>query len=551
MTSGVNAFAYVAHGGPCCVASDGHKPNRLVALRLHGLLDVDALQRTLANILSRHYILSEGRIHSDVCLLRMTPGSADPKARSAWIETVARDEVLRPFRAADALLRVLLLRFAEEAGEDDESVVLFVLDAAVADEWSMALLKHEFQLLYTAFRNAAPDPLPPLTMQYADCVKLASADMAHNQQADALLYWLAQLAGHDTTASCEQRLPATMLNTTIGAGLRSKLMAVARSYGSGLFALLYAAFAVLLHRSDGRSDVLIGVPVSGRLQLEFEVIIGRFSRLLPLRSHLSGDLSFAEVLRLSHASLRDAYRHQDVSLPALREAWDGAHPGIAMPVPPACFYMCEPEQVCVELPDVQASLMENVCPYTDCPLELRVFDSSAGLGLRWTFATEMSTVAEVEAMSEEFMNLLHGIACQPTRAIATLDQPVIGDDVAVIHTSPTIGATLTSRVSAPPATPNERVLARLWADNLHVDEAQIGVTDNYFDLGGDSLRTISLAATIRSAFQASVSIADIFSYPTIQQMARHIAGGGRTSPQRSDVTDSKSRILLARKRMQN
>jgi acyl carrier protein len=172
--------------------------------------------------------------------------------------------------------------------------------------------------------------------------------------------------------------------------------------------------------------------------------------------------------------------------------------------------------------------------------------------VRWTFAAELLGHDAVKAMSAEFQCLLEGIACHPARPISALHQPagVDGAGVELADHAMASSGMMPSRISAAPSTSVERALVRIWADNLHMQEELIGVTDSYFDIGGDSLRTITLAATIRDTMQAKVSIADIFSYPTIQKLARHIAGDSMQPPiNRVESSDSKSRIMRARKHM--
>ncbi|MBE1162043.1 condensation domain-containing protein [Dyella acidiphila] len=532
----------VRDGVPSGTAPGCRQPHPYLALRLRGEVDMEVLQRSYETVVSRHRILGDGRACASI-RVRSMPLCSDS---SVWLEAAVREETWRPFEACDALLRVVLLRLDEQTTAAGESVALFVLDASVADEWSLCLVQHEFHLLYTAGRQGDAEPLPPLSMQYADCAEAMDAD------ADAIAYWLAQCsvpgAGSLQWATHAEYLPAAMARSHIDADLRNRLAAIARSYRTSLFSLLHAAFAVLLYRHDKRADVLIGVPVSGRLSLESEPLIGRFARLLPLRYRLHQDMSFAEVLHGSHDSLREAYRHQQVSGDALHAAWQLAYPDTAMPAPQAQCLMCDAEQASMDWAGLEVDVMEPICAYAASPLELRIGDGGDGLSLQWTFATALFDAADIGALSVKFEQLLAGIARHPAAVIAMLDQSAA--DPAARLPQPAAPVHMT-RVSAPPSTPNERALARIWANNLHLELAQIGVTDNYFDIGGDSLRTISLVASIRNTLQAQISIADIFSHPTIQQLAGHLAGAARAAPARSETADSKNRILRARQRLQN
>lgn len=555
-------LGYVAHGEAASYAPSGCRhPNGILALRLRGSIDMEVLQRTFDAMLLRHRVLREGRAQQDACVSVMRQDSTDTAnalAEPAWIEVVIREQVERAFESTDVLLRACLLRLDGHHAQHQDAVLLFVLDPIVADEWSIALLHYEFMALYEAFHAGGADPFPPLSMQYADCTDLQRAKSGQGEHDDALAYWLSRFTGYAPVQKArtgEQPMPgscwpATAFDEPLDASLRKRLVAVARAYRTSLFTLLHAALAVLLHRYGGQGDILIGVPVSGRREIEFEPVVGRFAKLLLLRTRLADDMFFDEVLRIGHGEISGAYRHQDVSFNTLLERWHETHPQAAPLVAHAQFSMCESPQAYADLPGLQVAVMESPCHYAFSPLELRVCDTPTTFSLRWTFAMDLLEHDVVKAMSAEFLCLLEGIACHPARPIAALNQPV------GLHVSdapgPFLGgyASTLSRTSAAPSTPTERALARIWADNLRMREELIGVTDSYFDIGGDSLRTITLTAAIRDTMQVKVSIADIFSYPTIQKLARHLAGGDVQPPtHRTESASSKNRIMRARKHM--
>jgi acyl carrier protein len=78
----------------------------------------------------------------------------------------------------------------------------------------------------------------------------------------------------------------------------------------------------------------------------------------------------------------------------------------------------------------------------------------------------------------------------------------------------------------------ERRLAGLWGQVLGLPAGQVGLLDNFFHLGGNSLKTIQLVARIREEFGVEVPVTAVFEHSTVQDLARHCLSGGSHDPVR-------------------
>ena len=85
------------------------------------------------------------------------------------------------------------------------------------------------------------------------------------------------------------------------------------------------------------------------------------------------------------------------------------------------------------------------------------------------------------------------------------------------------GAAFAHAVYVAPRTDTEHLLVMLWQENLALE--QVGIEDNYFSIGGDSIRSIALVARAR-AKNIHFSIKDLFSNPTIKALAAEVEAGG-------------------------
>jgi acyl-CoA synthetase (AMP-forming)/AMP-acid ligase II len=76
------------------------------------------------------------------------------------------------------------------------------------------------------------------------------------------------------------------------------------------------------------------------------------------------------------------------------------------------------------------------------------------------------------------------------------------------------------QVSNSPRTPHEKTLAGIWAEALQVE--RVGLHDDFFALGGDSLLATRVVIRIYEIMHLEVEVSDIFEAPTIAEMAEHI-----------------------------
>ncbi len=229
---------------------------------------------------------------------------------------VARREAATPFNLTTGpLLRVCLLQLAV-----DDYLVLLTMHHIIGDNWSSNILIQEIAVLYDAFINGRPSPLPGLTIQYPDF----SAWQRNWLQGDVLQkqldYWKNQLRALPPVLELPTDRPRPVMQTftgdfrtlTLSTELSQQLRSISQAEGTTLFMTLLAAFNVLLYRYTGQEDLSVGSPIANRTRAEVESLIGFFVNTLVLRSDLSGQPSFKELLKRVREMALSAYLHQDL-----------------------------------------------------------------------------------------------------------------------------------------------------------------------------------------------------------------------------------------------
>jgi amino acid adenylation domain-containing protein/thioester reductase-like protein len=296
--------------------------------RLRGPLHLRTLEAAVNEIVRRHEVLrttfakKDGRpvqvIAKDlvitlvvVDLSHLSEAEASERAKSLIIESSRR-----PFDLERGpILRVLVLRL-----DAQDHVLAGVVHHIVSDGWSMRVLIRELAAVYGAFARGKPSPLEPLPIQYADFAVWQRNLLQAEALEGHLAYWRRQLAGQPEAlrlTAPKARAAADLMRGATRTALLPKdlsesLTSLSRRSQSTLFMTLLAAFKALLSRCSGQDDITVGTPVAGRTQSELESLVGLCVNLLPLRTRLSGNPSFLELLGRVRQVCLDGFQHQSV-----------------------------------------------------------------------------------------------------------------------------------------------------------------------------------------------------------------------------------------------
>ncbi|WP_442968443.1 amino acid adenylation domain-containing protein, partial [Pseudomonas sp. Z18(2022)] len=406
------------------------------ALRLAGVLDVQALQSSFDELLVRHetlrttFVQDHQRtlqvIHAPVPLAIVVDtldAGTDPQAGiAAYVQTHA--EALFDLQTGP-LLRVKLLRLA-----DDDHVLVLTQHHIVSDGWSMQLMVQELVELYGAFSSGRPPEARPLPIQYADYAAWQRQWMEAGERERQLAYWTRQLAGDqplqlplDYSRPAEQSFRGAQLEIVLQPGLGASLLGLAQQLRVTPFMLLLASFQTLLHRYSGQSDIRVGVPIANRNRVETERLIGFFVNTQVLKADVKPSLAFADVVQQVRQTALEAQAHQDLPFEQLVEA---LHPERSLSHSPLFQVMFNHQseaargQQATRLPGLAIESLEWASHTAQFDLVLNTFETGQALAATLTYATDLFAPATVERLAGHWQNLLRSIVADYTRPVAEL-----------------------------------------------------------------------------------------------------------------------------------
>ena len=406
------------------------------AFRLHGSLQVAALEQSLNEIVRRHEALrttfatEEGEpiqvitptltLHLSVVDLTDRADSA----READPQRIVSEEARQPFDLSGGpLLRAQLIRLGEE-----EHILILNLHHIVSDVWSLNVLYSELSVLYQAFSNDQPSPLSDLSLQYADYAVWQRERLQGEILDRQLAYWKKQLEDSPAVLNLPTDRPRPAEQTFRGArqtmilpqSLVDDLKKVSRQEGVTLYMTILAAFQVLLYRYTGQDTIVVGSPIAGRQYRETRNLIGFFVNTLSLKTDLSGNPRFTELLARVRRVTLEAYFHQDVPFEKVVEE---VHPERNLSHSPLFQVMLAFQnirQTAIELTGLTVTPLEVGGGTAKFDLTLFLVEYEGTLQATMEYNTDLFDQGTVARVLGHYQTLLEGIVENPDYRLSEL-----------------------------------------------------------------------------------------------------------------------------------
>ncbi|WP_425526045.1 amino acid adenylation domain-containing protein [Halotia branconii] len=403
------------------------------AFRLQGLLNISALEHSFNEIIQRHEVLRTRFFAADNQPIQVIAPSFNLKLpvinlqelsqqeRETQVLQLVKNKVQQPFDLdQNSPLRCSLVQL-----DENEYVLLLSIHHIAFDGWSEGLFWRELTTLYTAFAAGKPSPLPKLPIQYADFAvwqrKWLQGQVTDNQ----LNYWKRQLADAppllelptDRVRPPVQTNRGSILHFQLDEQLTQKLKSLSEQSGATLFMTLLTGFVILLSRYSNQQDILVGSPIANRNRSEIESLIGFFVNILVLRTDISGNPTFWELLQRVRQVAIEAYSHQDVPFEQVVEALQPERNLNYSPLFQVMFVLLNTPPGKLELPGLSLTQLEIENPTAKFDLTLLMTETEQGLTASLEYNSDLFEPATITRMAGHFQTLLAGIVSNPEERI--------------------------------------------------------------------------------------------------------------------------------------
>jgi surfactin family lipopeptide synthetase A len=409
--------------------------NRSLVLKHTGPLNQDALEKSLREIVRRHESLRTTFVEEDGIPVQITTERAIVKLavtdlsrlaspeREEQIRKLAAEELGPPFDLTSGpLLRTRLLRLA-----DEKHILIVTLHTIVADDGSQDVFARELSALYEAYAAGKASPLPDLAMQYAEFASWQRKNFDDHVVEQQIAYWRKRLSGIPTALDLPTDRPRPRAQTFRGAresvllpkSLREALEKLSAQQGVPLFALLLAAFQALLLRYTRQDDIVVGAVLPGREEARTRELIGLFASVAVMRTDITADPSFRELVSRVSQVFASACEHQPVPFDRLvKEVQPGRDPS-RNALFQVLFSLHDSHSVLESAWEIADLAVDSGTVKVDLELELRTRPD--GLEAHFTYSTDLFDASTIARMTGHFRKLLEGIVANPDARISRFD----------------------------------------------------------------------------------------------------------------------------------
>jgi hypothetical protein len=402
-------------------------------MRVSGLLEVEALQKSLHALVGRHevlrtvflapggnpvpVVLKKWNVELQPYDLRQQP-EAD---REREAEVIVQREAARPFSfTRDLMLRAALIRMA-----DDDWRLVHTTHHIATEFSSTEIIYRELAAFYEEFTGGKPANLPELPIQYSDFALWQHRYLQGARLESMMAYWKEQLGG-----AAQLNLPtdrprpavATLRGTRYPCPLTMEqirdIAALSKASKTTPFRGTYAAFNVFLHCWSGQEDFSVGSPVAPRSHPGQMGVIGFFVNTLVLRTVISGDPTFREIMQRADKSVQGAVDHAECTFDKLVEALKPPREAARMPLFQVNFRILKAPVPALQLPALEITPPRFVDTQTakfDLALEL---EAGTGQGGFFEYSTDLFERSTIAQMSEDFPRILLALIAEPDKPIS-------------------------------------------------------------------------------------------------------------------------------------
>ncbi len=519
--------------------------NVFLFYRITGDLDPGALESAISDVIERHEALRTRvrfqedqpyQVVDEAVDFRLEhhdlTGMAEQNDENAlW--TLVRHVSEQAFQLENELpIKSVLIQTGP-----DEWRWLTIIHHLFVDSWSESVFLNEIKVGYRARRHGTGPGLPDLPIQYGDYALWLTDPEQKTTQEKNVAEWERYLKGagriridFGESGNDARVFSGGVVRRLIRFGEYERLEKVSGEQGASPFQFCLAVFFAWIHRLTGQNDIVAGTPVTVRDQPELRNLIGLFINVLPVRCQVTGELAFSELVRRVKAASVSAFRLKLTPLSRILELAPEDE-NVASRTLNTCFVF-DPKKKRIdgfEGLEIERIELPEYGSKFDLTLYIQPMPDSVWLTVE--YASGMFEEGEVEKLADLYRSMLTALTHDATQRLDSIQSSGIEEEaLRGIHRRSDGAA---AAESTPPASPEveertfygemEGLMLAIWRRLL--GRPDLGVDDDFFSSGGDSLNAIRLLAIVRRRMGVEIALNEVFRHPTVRRLARRIYAG--------------------------
>lgn len=517
--------------------------NEVSAWKLTGPLNAGKLSAALRKIISRHSILrttfplGEQGPYQHVMpemelALHMKDFSSLPEVEQPIaIDLAISAEAAHAFNLSQLpLFRVSLLKINE-----GEHVLILCAHHIIFDGWSNEVFARELALFYENPDANSASGAAPLPIQYADFAVFQNQSIAKEVLENQLSFWKAALQDLPTLNGLQssRSTAGSRMFFDMDAQLTVEVRKLCKQAGVTPFLFFTGVFQLLLGKRFNLRDVPVGVPVSNRDTPQTQSLIGFFVNTIIVRSKLSADMSFMDLLARLREYMSKAVNNKHVPFHKVVAALKPTRDANLNSLFQYMFDYRKTSAAVIQLGQLKAEPVRVKAGSSRFDIFMCVLDGKTTLSTSWEYQTDLFTAAEIQDMEQDLRQILQKLADDPNAQVSqligssqnnsiekqnTANQPVPAQTASTVQAN-SQDATASQEKTA--LTPLQQQIAGIWQEILGL--SFVTIDDDFFKIGGDSLMAIRVHNRLLSKLRMEqLSITDIFNFPTIGGLSEHL-----------------------------
>ena len=388
--------------------------------------------------------------------------------------------------------------------DDNEHVFMFVPHHLIWDGWSFDLMQRELAALYDAAERGRPHNLPALATTHGDYAEWLEKWMTEPACEEQLAFWRGRLEGAKAVRPPVTDMPRRAGKSGQGGAhwisidLQStqRLREIARDMDVTLSMLTFGVYALTMAQVTGNDAIVIANPVRGRQQAETEDVMGYFNNVLPVSLAVDMALPLPGFMQYVKQELLSMMNNQQVPFERLM-----AEPGYAGQIKTSgpyqsMFSFQDARERSRSIGSLQTRQMHVMQHGATDDIGVWLMDKPHGLEGALIYNADVYLRETGAQMRERYLEVLRRVADHPGATLAEIAstegsasarylRKLAGDTDKGAPAGAANGDERKARQGL--LSPEHAQLAQIWAGVIGIDVSEIRASDNFFDLGGDSL----------------------------------------------------------------